>query len=335
VRKLFNFRAPPIHDILEWLLAVGDLLTVFTQTLVVGFMPLAVLGVLLIVEHMAVSDGVRFFTSDGNAIWLAAFAVVALNFCIEFWSVYADTREQDKRRRFITVKRMKPSLRLSLGALVYWLGISKKWKPQEEVASAQFMNLQKTITRVMLALALLGRMHDSISKFSQDVGWQQGITNLLTQSTLIDVGAWVGGVLLTYATVRGAQRLTYYNAIRVVDIRKRLKADANRKPQRRDASPKLVNVVDGYTEQRLRDNSLRPFRDGETYICPTCQKRMSKQGWSKHPCRFTSQFTPLDQSVDDDRPLVDVDGQPLVNLVNSRQRIGQVSVNGNNQVDNQ
>src|SRR5690606_10039461 len=148
------------------------------------------------------------------------------------------------------------------------------------------------------------------------VGWQTGLRQLATESTLLDISAWLGGVLLTYATIRGAQRLTYYNAVRVVDIRQRLKDRAGKKRTTAMAAPV---VQDAYTISRVRDNRLKPIRIGERYQCPVCEKIMSKQGWSKHPCRFDDTFT----EVDGNRRLVDevdaVDGQ-----------LGQVSVNGVN-----
>jgi hypothetical protein len=275
-------RIPSINAILDAMLGVGDVLTVFAQTVIVGFMPLVMLLVLLVVEHIAVAEGIRLFDKNETSVFLAAFAVVALNFCVEFWSVYVDTREQDRRRKYSVQKQKKPSLRLSLRSLAYWLGIGKKWKEQDQPPSHNFQSLQRVVTAVMLALALAGRMHTAIEKVS-DAGWQAGLQKLAQESTLLDISAWVGGVLLTYATIRGAQRLTYYNAVRVVDIRQRLRDRAGKK--RPDAAP-IAGVQNGYNMTRLRDNTLKPKKVNGRYQCPVCQKTMTRQSWSTHPCRM-------------------------------------------------
>jgi hypothetical protein len=323
--RLFK-RLPPIHDILDGILAVGDLMTVFTQTVIVGFMPMIMLGVLLIVEHIAVSEGIRLFDVNETSVFLAAFGIVILNFCIEFWSVYVDTREQDRRKKYHSQKRKKASLRISLRGALYWLGIGKRWKEQDQPASGDFRSLQRVVTAVMLALALAGRMHVAIEKVS-GVDWQTGLQRLVSESSLLDIAAWVGGILLTYATIKGAQRLTYYNAVRVVDIRQWLK---DRSKSRKVATTRAI-VQDAYEVEKVRDNRLAPIRIADKYQCPECGKVMSKQGWSKHPCRFD----PVYVSVDHNRRLVDgVDGQlsqPEVNEQATTATASQFSSNGHGQ----
>jgi len=317
---------PPVHNILDAILAVGDLMTVFTQTVIVGFMPMIMLAVLLIVEHIAVSQGIRLFDVNETSVFLAAFAVVILNFCIEFWSVYVDTREQDRRKKYQSQKRKKASLRIGVRGLIYWFGFGRKWKEIDQPVSGDFRSLQRVITAVMLALALAGRMHGAIEKVS-GVDWQTGLQRLAAESTLLDLAAWIGGVLLTYATIRGAQRLTYYNAVRVVDIRQWLK---DRSKRQKTVTTRAITQQNVEVE-KVRDNRLIPIRIADKYQCPKCGKVMSKQGWSKHPCRFD----PVYISIDHNRQLVNaVDGQdgqrsqPEVNDTSTSAVISQFSSNG-------
>jgi hypothetical protein len=73
------------------------------------------------------------------------------------------------------------------------------------------------VTFTILALALAGSMKVVIQQ--QSGAWYSALWAILTQSNLLDMMTWLGGLLFAAAAVFSAQGLSRYVAIRTVEIR--------------------------------------------------------------------------------------------------------------------
>jgi len=307
------------------MITLGDILTVFMQTIIVSFGSLFLLFGLLWVEQNAVSHGINMFEVNTQYAGVGALVLVLVNFSVKFWEVHADVSTADQRKRYVPKKQYAFSLKLFFGDVAYWLGIGKRWQKRELPASYAFSTVRKVATNAIMILAFFGRTHEAVMKVS-DTGWQDGIKAIAEKSTLADLLVWIGAVIFTFAAVIAAQRVTQYTAIRVIEIRKQF---AKNKPvqtaisNRSDGKPMLA-----YSEARTLSPIKIKVGADTKYKCPQCDKVMSRQAWQKHPCRFTEGYSSIDDAIDN---VDQVDTHIDVIDVSTMQPIGQVtttSVNG-------
>jgi hypothetical protein len=319
-----------LDNALNGLVTIGDILTVFIQTVIVAFGTLAILTMLLVVEIHAVSLGIKTFEANAAFAGLAAGVLVLLNLMIKFQEVYADYIASDLRARYQPTKRYAPSLKTMLGNLAYWLGVSRNWQERELPASHNFAVTRRWITIAILVIALIGRTGDAIDKVSSDAAgglpWSAGVEKLVTQSSLADISEWTTAIVFTFVLVIASQQLTQYVAVRVLDIRRglRMRGDAVT-VERAEGKPVLA-----FDTPRTMQPIKIKVGSVTKYQCPQCSKVVSRQAWSNHPCRFTTGVDAVvDGAIDgkviqlteDDTLDASVDRQPVklpVNAVNRR-----------------
>lgn len=196
---------------LEALVNIGDVLMTITQTIFVSIGVPVVLVLLLIVEHQRVLHGIALFEVDYNLASFAAFSLVILNLVLEFQVHHIEHREgytQELGNRW--------SLRLWWKQQAYRLGIGDEWQPQALSPAQRYRSLLRLVTFTILALALAGSMRTVIEV--QPGAWYQAIGSIITDSSLLDLTIWMGGLLFAAAAVLSAQGLSRYVAIRVVEI---------------------------------------------------------------------------------------------------------------------
>lgn len=272
--------------VLDALMAIGDSVMTLGYTLIVAFgVPLA-LAALLVVEHHGVLIGIQWFELSTDIASFGAYALVLLNVALEFQITGVENRAKHRRDSY------QASLHFTLENAMYWLGVGSKWKARKLSPAQRVIDLQKSTTYIILAMTVLGRMKAQIDAASVQQ-WNEGIRYIFVESTLGDVATWITGLVFSYAAVRGAQVLANYMALQVIDIKRRMVV----KRQKVDKAAR--SYVDAYAIETVRDNTLKPMREGAIYICPKCEKRMSKQGWSTHPCRK------VDHILTDTRPSLD------------------------------
>ena len=345
--------------LLQGLLSLADVIQTLLQTLIIGFGLMGILVVMLIVEQHGIYDGLTWFLTDQALAALAAWGFVGLNFVGEFQIAYVESEEGYKEARAYDW-----SLALITREIAYRLGFkptrakSSEWKPRPQSPARRFHAMQKWVTVAIFLLALSGRMKAAITDASTSatgapVPLAQGLINLQTQSTLGEVVTWVLGTTFTLVALIGVQGITGYVAVRVIEIRRQMltkvrtaKAAATRernrstpphsRPATATAAAPRVQQVDAFELQTLRDNTLHPIREGDRYICPRCHKSMSRQGWSKHPCRDVVDVVDLSlqaRNLLDERltPQPPIDSQPPVYHPQPEQLTRQPAVNGHHE----
>ncbi|MFB1502070.1 hypothetical protein [Thiocapsa sp. N5-Cardenillas] len=197
--------------LLEAVTGAGETLLTFAQTVIVSLGVPTVLVLLLIVEHQRVLHGIELFETDYNLASFAAWALVLLNLVLEFQVHYVE--HQAGYREELA---QRSSLRLWFRRLAYWLGLGDSWTPENESPAHRYKSLLKLVTFAILALALVGSMRSVIEPLQG--AWYEALVEILTDSSLLLILTWLGGLLFTAAAVLAAQGLSRYVAIRTVEI---------------------------------------------------------------------------------------------------------------------
>lgn len=196
---------------LEAIIGVGATVMTFSQTVIVSLGVPIVLILLLIVEHRRVYHGIGLFEVETALASFAGWALVLLNLVLEFQVHYIEHRagyEAERAQRW--------SLRLWLENMAYRLGIGKHWQSQALSPAQRYRELLRLVTFTILALALAGSMRGIIE--AQPGAWHEAIIAIVTQSSLLQIITWIGGLLFAFAAVLSAQGLSRYVAIRCVEI---------------------------------------------------------------------------------------------------------------------
>lgn len=204
--------------LLQALTAVGEVILTFSQTVIVSLGVPAVLVLLLIVEHQRVVHGIMLFEADYSLAGFASFALVMLNLVLEFQTHYIEHRagyEQSLSRRW--------SLRLWVRGMSYRLGLGGDWKEIELSPASRYKALLRLVTFTILALALVGSMRGVIEQTPG--AWYQALVSIVTESDLLLIMTWLGGLLFAVAAVLSAQGLSRYVAIRCVEILANMQTD--------------------------------------------------------------------------------------------------------------
>lgn len=198
---------------LQSLLGVGEVLLTLTQTLIIAFGIPIILFLLLIVEQQRVVHGIRLFETDAALAHFAAWALVALNLTLEFVIEYLHTLSGESQNQQ-PVHRF--SWRLWRDRWHYWLGQGGDWQPENVGPAYRYHQLLHLVTATILSLALAGSMRTIIEQTSG--AWYSALWYIFTQSSLIQLLTWLGGLLFAAAAVFSAQGLTRYVALRCVEI---------------------------------------------------------------------------------------------------------------------
>jgi hypothetical protein len=197
--------------LLESLVAVGETILTFAQTIIVSFGVPLVLVLLLIVEHQRVVHGIMLFETDSWLAGFAAAALVLLNLVLEFQTHYIEHRagyEQARDRRW--------SMRIWWQNMAYRLGRGDNWHAVELSPAARYKRLLRLVTFTILSLALVGSMRVVIEQTPG--AWYVALWSIVTESDLLLIMTWLGGLLFAAAAVLSAQGLSRYVAIRTAEI---------------------------------------------------------------------------------------------------------------------
>ena len=197
--------------LLQMLISVGETILTFSQTVITALGVPVVLVLLLIVEHHRVVEGILLFDESPTFAGFAALALVLLNLVLEFQTHYIE-----HQAGYVEDRRQRWSLRLWLQNTLYRLGAGKDWQPQQLSPAARYKSLLRLVTFTILALALVGSMRGIIAQTPG--AWYIALVTIVTESSLLLMLTWVGGLLFAAAAVLSAQGLSRYVAIRCVEI---------------------------------------------------------------------------------------------------------------------
>lgn len=207
----FNAAYPRL---LNAITGVGETILTLAQTLIVSFGVPLVLVLLLIVEHQRVVHGILLFERDEWLAGFAAAALVLLNLVLEFQTHYIEHRAGYEQSR-----DLRWSLRIAARDMAYRFGLGsdkRPWAASELSPAARYKRLLRLVTFTILALALVGSMRAVIEQTPG--AWYHALAAILTESDLLLIMTWLGGLLFAMAAVLSAQGLSRYVAIRTVEI---------------------------------------------------------------------------------------------------------------------
>lgn len=197
--------------LLQFILSIGETLLTFSQTLIVSLGVPTVLVLLLIVEHQRVVHGIALFEADYSLASFAAGALVLLNLVLEF-----QIHHIEHKAGYHEAAARKWSLRIWANNALYTLGYGETWREQYLSPASRYKSLLRLVTFSILALALVGSMRSVIEGIQG--AWYNGLISIVTESTLLQLMTWLGGLLFALAAVLSAQGLSRYVAIRCVEI---------------------------------------------------------------------------------------------------------------------
>ena len=180
--------------LLKFIISLGETLLTFAQTIIVSLGVPVVLVLLLIVEHQRVVHGIMLFERDSGLASFAALALVLLNLVLEFQIHHIEHSAGYREERG---KRW--SLAIWLQNAMYTLGMGDAWETQYLSPAARYKGLLRLVTFSILALALVGSMRAVIE--TQGGAWYTAIGAIVTQSSLLLLMTWVGGLLFAAAAV--------------------------------------------------------------------------------------------------------------------------------------
>lgn len=201
--------------LLRAVVSIGDTLMTLSQTFIVSLGVPLVLVLLLIVEHRRVVHGIELFEVEYALASFAAWALVLLNLVLEFQVHHVEHKEG-----YIQARDTRWSLRIWARNMAYRLGLGDEWQALELSPAARYRRLLRLVTFSILALALAGSMRTVIEQ--QPGVWHVALISIITDSTLIEMSTWAGGLLFAMAAVLSAQGLSQYVAIRCVEILARM-----------------------------------------------------------------------------------------------------------------
>lgn len=242
--------------LLKSIISIGETVLTFAQTIIVSLGVPVVLVLLLIVEHQRVVHGIQLFETDHGLASFAAMALVLLNLVLEF-----QIHHIEHKAGYIQEPDKRWSLWIWLQSAAYTVGLGDGWKEQYLSPAQRYKGLLRLVTFSILALALVGSMRSVIE--SQPGAWYEAIGAIVSESSLLLLMTWIGGLLFAAAAVLAAQGLSRYVAIRCVEIISAMNAD-----QSQDAMPHadeidyagamaLVSIVNAKLEQKAAKEAAK------------------------------------------------------------------------------
>jgi len=251
--------------LLESLVRIGDTVLTLAQTVLVSFGVPVVLVLLLVVEHHRVYEGILLFDPSPTFASFAAWALVLLNLVLEFQVNYVEHSAGYQEAR-----RARWSLRLVADELTYRLGLGQSWRIREQSPALRYRQLLSLVTFTILALALVGSMRSVIAE--TDGAWYQAIVTIVTESNLLLLLTWLGGLLFAVAAVLSAQGLSRYVALRCVEIvadmerRNMSQDDQHAAEVERAGALAAVAIITEMERRKAEKNATTPF--GSTLATP-------------------------------------------------------------------
>jgi hypothetical protein len=221
----FNYFYPKF---LQSLIYIGELLLTLSQTVIISFGIPLVLIFLLIVEHARIVHGLELFEADAALATFAGWALVLTNLVLEFQVHHIEQKEA-----YTEESKVKFSLRIWARNLSYIFGKGKDWQERPLSPAHRYRQLLSLVTFTILALALTGSMKSVIEQ--QSGAWYQALWAIVTESSLLKMMTWLGGLLFALAAVLSAQGLSRYVAIRCSEIIARM--EASQLAQTKQANP--------------------------------------------------------------------------------------------------
>lgn len=203
----FNRALPRV---LKAIMGIGNASTVIVYESIVGPGMLIALVLLLVVEQQRVFHGVSLFEVYEGLAWFAATVLVFANVALE-----TQIARIEHRHKWREPAKHQFSLRIWALRLGYILGRGG-WQAKEKSPALRFRVVLRIVTFSILILALAGSMKDVISKTDGD--WAAALVAVLTQSTLMEMVTWLGGLLFAFAAVLTAQALSQYAAQTAIEI---------------------------------------------------------------------------------------------------------------------
>lgn len=197
--------------LLETIVSAGETVLTFSQTLIVSLGVPVVLVLLLIVEQHRVVEGILLFDASPTFASFAAWALVVLNLVLEFQVHHIEHSSGYNQER-----GTRWSLRIQLRHLAYRLGLGDDWQEELLSPAERYRRLLRLVTFTILALALVGSMKEVIA--ATPGAWYNALWVIVSQSDLLLIMTWAGGLLFAAAAVLSAQGLSRYVAIRCVEI---------------------------------------------------------------------------------------------------------------------
>lgn len=206
--------------LLETISNAGNILITFSQSVIVNIGVPLVLILLLIVEQQRVYHGIELFEASHELAAFAATSLVILNLVLEviaYHVEYTKGYEAERGKRW--------SLRIAYRNFLYRIGWGDDWQEQQLSPAQWAHSLLRIVTFTILALALAGSMRMVIEQTTG--AWYSALWAIVTQSNLLDMMTWLGGLLFAAAAVFSAQGLSRYVAIRTVEIRASMVSNTN------------------------------------------------------------------------------------------------------------
>jgi hypothetical protein len=197
--------------LLDFVISAGETVLTFAQTVLTALGVPFVLLLLLLVEHQRVVHGIALFEADYALASFAAAALVLLNLVLELLAHHTE-----HQAGYTPDRETRWSLRIWWQNARYTLGVGSTWHARELSPAARYRRLLRIVTMTILALALVGSMRTVIDDVPG--AWYEAIATVLTESDLLAMLTWSGGLLFAAAAVLSAQGLTAYIAARVVEI---------------------------------------------------------------------------------------------------------------------
>lgn len=203
---------------------VGDLMITAVQTFLIAFGVPLTLVMLMIVEQQRVYHGVELFEVHSALAAFSAWALVILNLILELlisWVEHQAGYAEPVRHEF--------SLRLFARRIAYIFGRGE-WQARAKSPAIRFRTVLRLVTFSIVVLALAGSMRAVIEKTGGN--WAAALLAVVSDSTLLEMLTWAGGLLFTLAAVLSAQALSQYVARKVIEVMAVLTSNVDDKPRR-------------------------------------------------------------------------------------------------------
>ena len=196
---------------MSFIVGLGETILTLSQTILTSLgVPFALI-LLLIVEHQRVLHGIELFEVDHSLASFAAAGLVVINLVLEFLAHHIE-----HQAGYVADRENHWSLRIWWQNARYTLGRGETWTPRPLSPAARYKRLLRLVTFTILALALAGSMRSVIE--ATPGTWVEALMTIITDSDLLTIATWAGGLLFATAAVLSAQGLCRYVAIRCVEI---------------------------------------------------------------------------------------------------------------------
>lgn len=275
-------RAPWVERWNKWypkflraLHGIGDTSIMLAQTVLVGPGVLLLLIILLIVEQQRVYHGVALFEVYSVLAGFGASALVILNLSLELligWIEHRENWKEPPKHEF--------SLRIFARRVAYMIGRNTGWQPRPKSPAIRFRVVLRIVTITILTLALAGSMRSVIERTSGN--WLEALRLIVTESSLLDLAIWLGGLLFAVTIVLSAQALSQYAARKAIEIGAILASGIDDKPRAilesvgmTGAAALLARLKDHQRQRRVAVSAADMSHESVIYVPETYVTRLT------------------------------------------------------------